>query len=137
MRILYHEFFSIVPVAQERARHRIIQKKEKGSKPFVVVYDPPKSKKFKEDLQEIIRGRLPVEIISEPMVLSCVIHILRPKSVKREYPAVKPDLSNYIKGVEDAMNKLVYDDDSKIIGYKDCAKAYSEKPGVSIILLGL
>lgn len=134
MRILYEEHFDIVPMAQERARVRVIQKKEEGSKPFAIVYDPERSKKFKKDLVQLISLRLPKEILEEPMILSCKVFITRPKSVKREYPEVKPDLSNYIKGVEDAMNKLVYTDDSKIVGYTECWKLYREKPGISVVL---
>lgn len=136
MKILYDEHFHIVPQAQERARVRVIQKKD-GSKPFAIVYDPERSKKFKKDLQELMKNTAiyrSAPPIDEPMILSCKIFIKRPKSVKREHPEVKPDLSNYIKGVEDAMNKIVYTDDSKIIGYTECRKSYSENPGISVVL---
>ena len=136
MKILYEGHFDIVPQAQERARVRVIQKKD-GSKPFATVYDPERSKKFKKDLVHLISLRLPKEMLDGPMILSCKIYITRPKSVKREFPEVKPDLSNYIKGVEDAMNKLVYTDDSRIVGYTECWKLYREKPGISVILYGL
>ncbi len=129
--ILYHEEFNITPQAQERPRVRVVQKK--GCKPFAVVYDPERSKKFKNDLKILIKERKP-EILDVPVVLSCKIYIKRPKTVTREFPEVKPDLSNYIKGIEDAMNGLVYKDDSKIIGYRDCAKYYRDCPGISVIL---
>ncbi len=130
--ILYDEIFEIVPVAQERPRSRVVVMK--GRKPFVVVYDPKKSKDFKIALGKIIATRRPPELIDQPMILSCRLYIQRPKSVKREHPEVKPDLSNYIKGVEDAMNKLVYTDDSKIVGYTGCLKAYSEIPRIAVTL---
>jgi Holliday junction resolvase RusA-like endonuclease len=138
--ILYDVVFNIVPVAQERARVRVMV--PKGKKPFAIVYDPPKSKKFKADLQQLIKdmhyqGKWDT-VIDQPMIMSCKIYIKRPKSVKistRYHPEVKPDLSNYIKGIEDAMNGLVYKDDAKIIGYKDCFKAYTEdEPCIEVTL---
>lgn len=133
MKILYTQHFNIVPQAQERARVRVMQKK--NNKAFAIVYDPPKSKKFKTDLQALIKQQSPGWVpIDEPMIMSCKIFIARPKTVKREHPEVKPDLSNYIKGIEDAMNKLIYTDDSKIVSYNDCMKLYGDSPGISVTL---
>lgn len=137
--MIYDEFFEIEPVSQGRPRARIMTPKAKGKKPFVVMYDPPESKKFKEDLRGIIMSKPMRSLIDIPMLMSCEIYITRPKSVKRAYPEVKPDLSNYIKGIEDAMNGLVYTDDSKIVGYKDCFKRYADecKPSIVVRLFGV
>jgi Holliday junction resolvase RusA-like endonuclease len=135
MGTLFSQYYDITPQAQERARVRVVQKK--GGKPFAIVYDPERSKKFKQDFQEYIKATLPscFEIIDEPMILSCQIYLDRPKSVTRQHPSVKPDLSNYIKGIEDAMNKLVYTDDSKIVGYDKCKKVYGTTgAGINITL---
>jgi Holliday junction resolvase RusA-like endonuclease len=132
--ILYHQVFDLAPVAQERPRSRIVSMK--GRKPFIVVYDPKKSKDFKNKLQELLKlyPSVPV-LLEEPMILSCALYILRPKSVTREWPEVKPDLGNYVKGVEDAMNGIVYKDDSKIVGYNDCWKRYTDdRPRIEITL---
>jgi Holliday junction resolvase RusA-like endonuclease len=136
MDILFNQYFDIAPHAQERARVRVIQKKD-GSKPFATVYDPERSRLFKAAFRQYIKSVLPsdFEIIDKPMILSCQIYLDRPKSVKRKYPEVKPDLSNYIKGIEDAMNKLVYTDDCKIVGYTECMKLYGTMgPGIGITL---
>lgn len=137
--ILYDEVFEIEAVAQERPRARIMTPKAKGKKAFVVIYDPAKSKQFKQDLRAIIMLKGIRTLIDEPMTMSCNIYIPRPKSVKRAYPEVKPDLSNYIKGIEDAMNGLVYTDDSKIIRYKDCSKQYADEgpPRIEVKLFGV
>jgi Holliday junction resolvase RusA-like endonuclease len=140
LKILYDVFFNIEPHAQERPRVRVIAKKD-GSKPFATVYDPPRSKKFKDAMAVLAVENVVLQgdfvVIDEPMIMSCKILIKRPKSVTREYPEVKPDLSNYIKGVEDALNKIVYTDDSKIVGYTECMKLYSEKPGIHVILYSM
>lgn len=137
MKILFDRFFPIEPHAQERPRVRVITKKD-GTKPFATVYDPARSKKFKQDFIKLLSLDLPDNIIDEPMIMACKIFIKRPKSVTREYPEVKPDLSNYIKGIEDAMNKIVYTDDSKIIGYDECRKFYAvAHVGIHVTLYSL
>jgi Holliday junction resolvase RusA-like endonuclease len=42
--------------------------------------------------------------------------------------AVIPDLSNFIKQIEDALNGLAWSDDGRIARYHDCAKIYGPKP---------
>jgi len=133
LKILFAREFDIIPHAQERPRVRVISKKD-GSKPFATVYDPIRSKAFKQNIINMLTLNPPSDILDEPMILSCKIYIVKPKTVKREYPEVKPDLSNYIKGIEDAMNKIVYTDDSKIIGYTECMKLYRRHPGISVTL---
>jgi Holliday junction resolvase RusA-like endonuclease len=132
--LLYKAVVHIVPVAQERPRVRTMINKV-TKKPFAIVYDPPKSKEFKKDLQKFFTNdMINRHLIEQPIILSCRVFIERPKSVTRDLPCVKPDLSNYVKGIEDAMNGLVYKDDSKIVGYKDCFKAYSEHPRIEVTL---
>lgn len=45
----------------------------------------------------------------------------------------RPDLSNIVKSVEDALNGVVYDDDSQICGIQ-CIKTYGEEPRTEIIV---
>jgi Holliday junction resolvase RusA-like endonuclease len=137
MMLLYKTVIHIEPVAQERPRVRVVAMK--GRKPFATVYDPKRSKQFKEDLHNKLKhDMMSRDLINEPMILSCRIFIKRPKTVTREYPEVKPDLSNYLKGIEDAMNGAVYTDDSKIVGYGECYKLYTEDiPRIEIELYNI
>lgn len=116
------------PVAQGRARSTIIT--AKTGKQFVSHYDPAKSRNYKEFVQRqiVIKGP-PEELLDEPLVLSCRIYRLKPKSKSKKiiYPVTKPDLDNYIKSIKDAMNKIVIRDDSIIVGYKDVWKLYTLK----------
>ena len=42
------------------------------------------------------------------------------------FPAVKPDLSKVIRAAEDAMEGVVFKNDSRIVGYRDPAKIYDD-----------
>ncbi len=139
--IVYDEVFYITPVAQERPRVRVMVPKGVDKKPFAIVYDPEKSKTFKKELGQLAKDTMHKwKIIEGPVRMSCKIYIKRPKSVKRVYPEVKPDLSNYIKGVEDALNGIVYTDDSKIVDYDKCCKRYTsgdEEPCIEVVLYSM
>lgn len=116
------------PVAQGRARSTIIT--AKTGKQFVSHYDPAKSRNYKEFIQrQIIINGPPGKLLDEPLVLSCRVYRLKPKSKSKKviYPVTKPDLDNYIKSIKDAMNKIVIRDDSIIVGYKEIWKFYTLK----------
>ncbi|MCZ0853544.1 RusA family crossover junction endodeoxyribonuclease, partial [Brevibacillus laterosporus] len=48
-------------------------------------------------------------------------------------PVTKPDVDNYVKGVKDALNHLIYKDDSQVVDLK-VSKFYSEEPRVEVII---
>ena len=49
-------------------------------------------------------------------------------------PVTKPDISNILKGVEDALNGLWYHDDSQIVEYGEMGKWYSARPRIEITM---
>lgn len=55
----------------------------------------------------------------------------KPKSVKRKYPTVKPDIDNFTKCILDALNNIVYKDDAQIIKLQ-ATKSYGLLYGVMI-----
>ena len=55
----------------------------------------------------------------------------RPKSAKRVFPSVKPDLDKLIRAVLDGLTGVVYEDDSQVILIQS-SKTYGEKQGVGI-----
>ena len=53
-----------------------------------------------------------------PILMSATFVKSRPKSLpkKIKLPAVAPDISNYIKLLEDALKGVIFDDDGQIVG---------------------
>jgi len=57
--------------------------------------------------------------------------MIRPKSAKRVFPSVKPDLDKLIRAVLDGLTGVAYEDDSQVILIQS-SKTYGEKQGVWI-----
>lgn len=57
----------------------------------------------------------------------------RDKALRGELrPAKKPDLSNCIKQIEDAFNKIIFRDDALIVEYGRARKIYSDQPKIVV-----
>jgi Holliday junction resolvase RusA-like endonuclease len=68
-----------------------------------------------------------------PIPKSCTKKRLEDIANGSEKPTKKPDSSNILKSVEDAMNGVVYKDDCQIINHH-ITKVYSSLPGVDICI---
>lgn len=60
-----------------------------------------------------------------PLGCMMTFHIVKPKSVRRMWPCVKPDLDNYLKALCDAGNGIIWTDDAQIIDLQ-ARKLYAE-----------
>ena len=69
-----------------------------------------------------VEGAIGIEIL---------FRVRRPKTVKRDYPTVAPDLDKYIRGVLDALTGIAYQDDAQVIDIK-AEKVYSDMAGADI-----
>ena len=106
-----------------------------------VVYDPSKSRDYKQYVQLVASQHAP-EIPLEGS-LSVYIKVYRPipKSFSKKRtaeaeagifrPTTKPDNTNYAKGIEDALNGVIYKDDSMIVDLR-VSKFYSSKPRIEV-----
>lgn len=63
-----------------------------------------------------------------PIILEGRFVFPRPASIPAAvyYKASKPDLSNLIKNVEDALNGVAWVDDGQVVGYGDSEKVYTD-----------
>ncbi len=107
-----------------------------------LMYDPKPSRDFKRDIKAVAQAHVPDQLITGPLVMEVKIYRPIPKSFskkKREQaltgklrPTTRPDLKNYIAGVEDALEKVIYENDSQIIEYGDTGKWYGDPPRIEI-----
>ena len=113
---------------------------------FVKAYDPEKSRNYKAFVKYIATHEAMKQgwvYTEEPIKMSVIAYmgIAKSKSKKfqqaaldgMERPTKKPDLSNIVKGVEDALNGLLYKDDSQIVELK-LQKFYSDEPRLEFSL---
>ena len=125
------------PVAQGRPRFS-----RQGG--FVKAYAPAKSRDYKQYVRLVAAQDTPAVPVTGAVVLSLKIYRAMPKSMskaKREAalagqlrPTTKPDVSNVLKGVEDALKGLWYADDSQIVGYGEIGKWYAESPRIEVTM---
>lgn len=101
------------------------------------VYEDSKDTQYKYNLAAQVVAQKPVYIEDKPVILTATFYMPRPKyhynskgAIKERFqaarPTGKPDLSNLIKGVEDALNGIVWADDSLIVGYGLSGKFYAD-----------
>lgn len=125
------------PVAQGRPRFS-----RQGG--FVKAYDPTKSRDYKQYIRLVASEDAPEAPVTGAVLLSVRIYRAIPKSMpryKREAalagklrPTTRPDVSNVLKGVEDALKDLWYVDDSQIVGYGAVGKWYDKQPRIEITM---
>lgn len=127
----------IPPQQQERPRYA-----KRGR--FVQVYDPKKTKKFKQELGQFVKAYMrknELQQFTEPVIVSVIFYRPVQKSLSRvekqrrlngiHPPKVKPDVSNYLKSFEDGLNGILWKDDALIIR-ETVEKRYSENPHIEI-----
>jgi len=73
------------------------------------------------------------ELIDEPVELSVIFYLPRPKTTTREFPAVMPDLDKLIRSVGDSLSGTVIRDDSRIIAIH-AQKLYADARGVGAVI---
>ena len=124
------------PQAQGRPRGAIQNGK-------VRMYDPTDSKNYKQYVGMIASQHRPKELIESAVSLTVKVYRPIPKLSKAKHrqavegilrPKSKPDLSNYIKGVEDAIEGILLKNDSQVVDYGESGKWYSDTPRIEIIL---
>ena len=116
--------FKIEGRAQPQGRPRAVRM-GKG----VRMYDPPKSKAYKQMVSARVRSYMKIngiQTITEPLAIHLNFYFTPPKSyskkriraieAKEELFTKKPDVDNLAKSILDSCNNLLFKDDSQIIG---------------------
>lgn len=121
------------PVAQGRPRFSTINGHAR-------VYDPAKSRNYKKMVRSVAERHVS-KPIDEPLKLVIDVYKGIPKSFSKKKrseaiegnlrPITKPDIDNYIKGILDGLNGVVWVDDNRIVSLT-VNKFYSEQPRVEV-----
>jgi Holliday junction resolvase RusA-like endonuclease len=128
------------PTAKGRARHRVVR--TKAGREFVQTYTPLQTASYENLVrlaaQEAMAGRPPLQGAVE---LQLRLDMSVPASWSRKKrltalagyvrPTTKPDCSNVLKAIEDAMNGIVWVDDVQAVEVR-ISKRYAEKPGATV-----
>ncbi|KRI89071.1 hypothetical protein APC20_01430 [Acinetobacter baumannii] len=122
------------PVAQGRPRATTIAGRAR-------LYDPAKSRNYKEYIRLAAADHAPSALLEGPLLLKIGIYRSIPKSFSKKKtvqaeareirPTSKPDVDNYVKGIKDALNKVIWKDDSQIVSIV-AEKFYSQKPRIEV-----
>lgn len=109
---------------------------------FVRAYDPKESRDYKTLVKHVatVEGWTPTSL---PCELIVEVYVARPQRLMRKSDPsgpilclAKPDCSNYLKGVEDALNGIAYHDDSQL-WRSSASKFYHAKDGRPGLWVGL
>ena len=106
-------------------------------------YDPPKSKEYKQYVKRCVMNEKPGEPTKQPLAARIDAYMSIPKSKPRKWredagmgmirPTKRPDLSNIVKCIEDALTGVVWHDDSQIVRLI-AIKRYSDYPRVEVTI---
>ena len=102
---------------------------------FTTTYTPQKTENWENMIRLQILEHKPDKLIDQAISLKAVFVLQRPKSIpkKRKYPETKPDLDNLLKSLTDAMEGIIYTNDSRIVK-KEVSKVYGDPPRVEVEL---
>lgn len=122
------------PVAQGRPRLAVIAGR-------AMAYDPKKSRDYKDYVKLAAADKAPSKLFEGPLVLVVKVYRPMPKAFSKKKaaeaeaglirPITKPDTDNYLKGIKDALNKVIWVDDSQIVD-EYVSKWYSDRPRVEV-----
>ncbi|PAD31450.1 RusA family crossover junction endodeoxyribonuclease [Paenibacillus sp. 7523-1] len=122
------------PVAQGRPRAST-----QGG--FVRLYDPKKSKDYKDYVRLAAAKHAPATLLEGPLGMVLTVYRSIPKSFSKKKaalaengeirPVSKPDVDNYLKGVKDALKGVIWKDDSQVVEVF-AQKRYSIRPRIEV-----
>ena len=129
------------PIAKARAR--VFFNKHLGR---AMAYTPSKTASYENYIKLIASQEWPREPLTCPIVLTVRVYRSIPKSISKKKvslaelghirPTTKPDCDNYLKSIFDALNNMVFKDDSQIIS-AHVHKFYSAYPRTEIEVEGI
>lgn len=99
----------------------------------VRTYTPKKTGSWEDNIRLQALEHRPAQLLDGPLAARITFYLPRPKSAPRRVtmPATKPDLDNLAKAVFDALEGIIYINDSRFVR-KDLAKKFGDPPRVEV-----
>lgn len=95
------------------------------------VFTPKKTKDFEDNIKKMASQQYRNGPIKDAVAITVVFVIKKPKTVKREYPTVKPDIDNFVKSLCDGLNGIAWVDDAQVIEV-NASKKYGQVGGIFV-----
>lgn len=108
-----------------KARVRVVRTKSGKT----VSYTPHKTESWEDSIRIQALQDRPAKLLDGPLALEVIFYLLRPKSKPKrvKYPDTKPDLDNLVKSIKDALEGVIYTNDSRIVR-EVIEKCYGDPP---------
>lgn len=76
---------------------------------------PESTRAYENEIKILARRQFKGNPLTQPIQVYVIFEMPRPKTSKRTYPTVKPDCDNLQKSLFDALNEILWVDDSQIV----------------------
>lgn len=119
----FQTFVAMEPVAKGRARVTKLG-----------AFTPTKTKQAEYRIAQQVATEYKEGIKEGPLGLIVKVCLQKPASRPKKkpcYPVTRPDVDNYLKLVQDALNGVIWKDDSQVVA-ATVVKAYAEQQGIEI-----
>lgn len=94
-------------------------------------YTPKKTKDFEIEIKHLANLQYKDKPLTGVLSVRGYFFVKKPKRTKNPYPIARPDIDNFLKGVLDALNGVIWEDDSQICSIS-IAKVYADVPSITI-----
>ncbi len=118
-----------------KARARVVRNKATGR---VMSFTPDKTAAWENRVAAAALDAPPPELLDGPLAAELTFYFTKPQTVprKRQFPTTKPDLDNCAKAIFDALEGILYVNDSRFVD-KVLHKRYGQPPRVEILIRAL
>lgn len=125
------------PIPMGSSRAFTYRSKHDGQVHAAVTSDNPRMKDWRSDIRRAAQLVIPPGYMptKEPVALSLLFVVPKPasKPQKAVFPLTRPDLDKLARAFSDALTRVVWADDSQLVGLRDVWKVYAidRGPGVT------
>ncbi len=96
-------------------------------------FSPTKTKDWEQLIRSVAQDHVPKKLLDCPLSVEATFYLLKPRSKPKKclYPDTKPDHDNLEKALYDALEGIIYTNDSRIVR-KTFEKRWGNPPRVEV-----